>query len=187
MGLFDRFKNRKQEEPVQLPASLKAVYLIGGGSGGYSGDLIITEQVIYFLPRKDMVDDKIIREAGLWGGVVGGTLGLASGTVPLTYRERSEAESEPKEPDITGSCAEVQEKLDSYIEQLKSLRRGGRFSSSLPLPMRFHLSEMKNLSCSRGDLKTGRLVFNGAYEQHEFVANQFEPLQAALVEGGFIG
>lgn len=185
MGIFDRFKNHKQEEPVQLPVSLKKVAYVIGGERAYTGDLIITQGVIYYIPRTDEINKKIQSQASLWAGVPGG---MTPGTEPSSYSDHPEAEGEMKEPEIRGPGAELQEKLDAYIEELKSRRRGGRFSSSLPLPMRFARSEMKNLSVSVDVSKTGVLQFDGAYDQYLFVTKfyEFKLLREAMVEGAFI-
>jgi hypothetical protein len=167
-------KERKLEIDDSVIGALRGVHYKIGGSSAYSGDLIITPDVIYYFPRIDVLSfwQKFIAE--LTGGTMGklggrqGMFGreLAKSAAPQFGSYKFERYSEmPREM--------LQEKLDVYVEEVKKQRgKEARrdFSGLLPPPIRLARPEIQNLSLT----KWGSLSCHVPFDMHEFKVKVWE-------------
>jgi hypothetical protein len=136
-------------------------------NGSYNGDLIIIENLIYYFPHTDLTQDNIDRTAKSRNLALKILVDLASSLFTLTglrgsNRSRIRKNGLWRDGD---SCASLQLTLDMHISTRKEEKQPEmNFSSSLPLPERFHSDEVQNLTLS----STGVLSFEAHYDSHDF-------------------
>jgi hypothetical protein len=167
----------------------------------YRGDLIITERVIYFFPRKRSGYDKIYLFGGVFDRVLNwlfkSVLMLVSGVgimdiiehLALALRFVKRSSKSKNIPKIAENVlwregqtgAELQRRLDNYLLRVKA--EDLDFSKdSLPKPFAFRLSEMENISFK------WKFEFTAKFDTHDFGVSPFQrkEMRAALKEGGFL-
>ncbi|MGI9067876.1 MAG: hypothetical protein ACR2HX_15930 [Pyrinomonadaceae bacterium] len=180
MGLLKLITGRKQE--VILPISIgKAVYIVAG-ERGYEGDLIVTQNVIYYFPHTDLIRRRISNTANLsavllmGGGSLGGILATALNNNLRRSQQRDNSDL-PKGEDITAS---LEERLDAYIQTRKEERKDALLGESLPLPMRFQKSGIERIRLtSRG------FAFDASFDNHQFILRNSSLLKGALQAGAY--
>ena len=178
MGLFQMITGRQQE--VILPVSLaNAVYMVAG-ERAYEGDLIITRNVIYYFPHTDLIRRRIeeggnLSSALLMSGNIGGAIVLALADNLARSKRRAEA-GVPTTGDITAS---LEEKLDAHIKKMKEERKDSLLGESLPLPMRFEKTAIKNMRITFGGFS-----FDANFDDHQFMVGG-KLLRGALKAGNY--
>jgi hypothetical protein len=179
MGFLDLITGRKKE--VTLPISIAKVVYMVAGERGYEGDLILTQNVIYFFPHTDLIRRRINNAANfsavlLAGGGVGPALAAAVSN-NLTKSRRSN----PNLPTGEEITASLEQKLDAYIETKKSERKDALMDGSLPLPMRFTKTSIETM---RGTFRG--FTFDASFDNHDFIVGNRALLNGALKAGGYL-
>ncbi|HEX8457861.1 MAG TPA: hypothetical protein VF656_11235 [Pyrinomonadaceae bacterium] len=169
----------------------------------YSGDLIVTEGVLYYFTHTDVeqnfIDEQrkrfapsislsnIPRNFPLILKIAIKVTSTIIWSVAYATRIRGTNHSYLRGGELwaaTDSNAELQSKLDAHISQLKLQKTSSMdFSSSLPKPQRFTLAEIKNLKLT----EMGRLTFDTEFDNHDFKVGIIRRglLIKALLNGGF--
>ena len=155
---------------MKLPLSIDDVPYY---NASYKGDLIIVENVIYYFPHSDLTQEGIERmtksnpiplalriSIKLASGLLSG-FGYITG-LKGSNRSRIRKAGLWK---VGDSCESLQMKLDMHISNMKKEKQPEmKFSSSLPMPERFHSDEVTNMTLS----STGLLRFDAHYDIHDF-------------------
>ena len=181
MGLLQLITGRKQE--VILPISIgKTVYIVAG-ERGYEGDLIVTQNVIYYFPHTDLIRRRISNAANFSAVLLmgGGNLGAVLATALNNNLRRSQQRDNsdlPRGEDITTS---LEDKLDTYIQTRKEERKDALLGESLPLPMRFPKSGIETLR-----LTSKGFAFDASFDNHQFNPSNYALLKGALKAGAYI-
>jgi hypothetical protein len=168
---------------MSLPISFDDVPYFGNQ---YRGDLIITHQVIYYFPQVDVTEER--KKRGYRATDHLGLIALPFDFLGMLIKELQTTTNQPKLREIgmwkEGETSQtLQSRLDSHIAELKKQPTNlAQFANTLPKPMRFALTDIKNLSL-RGGLR-----FDTEYDSHDFAIgfHRKKLLRDALWEGGLI-
>jgi len=156
-------------------------------NGSYNGDLIIIEEVIYYFPHTDLTQEYIDRTTKsrmpLALRLLANVLSSVGNLTGLKGSNRSRIRKKGlwKSGD---SCGSLQQTLDTHISTRKKEKQPEMsFSSSLPMPERFHRDEVQNLTLS----SIGVLSFDAHSDSHDFKIGLVRKglLRAALAEAHF--
>ena len=156
-------------------------------NGSYNGDLIIIEEVIYYFPHTDLtqeyIDSKTRSRRPLALRLLANIISSVGNLTGLSGSNRSRIRGKGlwKSGD---SCSSLQQTLDAHISTRKKEKQPEmNFSSSLPMPERFHCDEVQNLTLS----STGVLSFDAHSDSHDFKIGLIRKglLRAALAQTTF--
>jgi hypothetical protein len=142
----------------------------------YEGDLIVTHDVIYYLPHIDLSEKKK-DIAGKWLSRAAGR-GLLERWIITSVLSSDQASAYPNFSEVkfreTGiTCEEVKAKLDLFISELKQNRKASDFSTSQPIPFRFQKDEISQVSLTA----FGVLSFMASFDRHTFNFNSARSLE----------
>jgi len=167
----------------------------------FRGDLIVTAGVLYYLPRTNVTAARYETKAGSgdYLGILSQLFGIAIGyqlivdsifalssLVQRALRKKAK-QTALRESGLWRegeSSQELQQRLDAFIAETKrEVTPLVLYEYSLPKPMRFARSEIRNLSVRRG-----RLCFQTEFDSHVFrIGFQRQKLlRDVLWEGGFV-
>ena len=158
----------------------KAKYKIAGNYA-YSGDLIITKEIIYYFPHTDLVQKRINNVTSTMAAVVG-PYGVASSMI----RNLALPDSQDRDNQMFMATTHemIQNRLDDSIRQMKEDRSSVTLSTALPFPMRFAAANIQNLSVSF----MGTLKFDAHFDTQIFNVGitKSSHLKRSLIENGLI-
>ena len=168
---------------MSLPMSFDDVPYFGNE---YRGDLIITHGVIYYFPHTNVALER--KKRGYRATDHLGLIALPFDLLGMLIKELRTTTNNPKLRELGlwkegESSQSLQARLDSHIAEVKKQpSQLVQYEFTLPKPMRFPHSDIKNLSL-RGGLR-----FDTEYDSHDFAIgfHRSKSLREALWEGGFL-
>ena len=151
----------------------------------YRGDLVITRGVIYYFPHTNVALER--KQKGYGASHYHGLVAIPFELLIALIKELRTTTNKPRLRKlglwIDGESSQaLQTRLDAHIAELKKQPpQLVRYEYSLPRPMRFTLTDIRNLSM-RGGLR-----FDTEYDNHDFFIgfHRKKLLREALWEGGF--
>jgi hypothetical protein len=166
--------------------STRARYQIAG-EWAYKGDLVITKDVIYFVPQVDLVKRRIGDMAFLvpmaifvWPFILILRLIGLQRAIDRVFFDRSKLRD--LNLIVEGNMEETVRRLDEYITNLKNDRSGSLLMDSMMLPQRFQRTEIAQLFSSRG-----HLTIDAQYDRHVYsIGSRQKDVHRTLLEEQFV-
>ncbi len=146
---------------MSLPSKfINVYYYFIAGQYSFTGDLVIIPETIYFFPRRDLVTERMKnpKTAELTRICNDAVITISELVNSSNYLIKNGLWEENLSDD------QFRYRADAHIEKLKQQRNSENFSKSLPIPMRFIASEIKNVRLGFW----GRLSFSTQNDDHDF-------------------
>jgi hypothetical protein len=173
---------------MSLPVLVTKVKYKVGGIYAYSGDMVISKDVLYYFPLVYFQSSQSLDEAWALGNVLGGVSGLGSIDLGADTLDESVRLFERPAIDLkealskVHSFAELETTLDAHLDEFKWYHP--LTSDDLPNPIRFRKENVKQMMFT----SSGVLKFETEFDEHIFKFGFFKKsgVGKALIESGFL-
>lgn len=173
---------------MSIPMVFDNVAYKVAGEYAYKGKLLITHDVIYFLPHTDLIQRRIDRTASSLSIAINspivGVLMWLGRIIVSTLEVRQSTDFTSAFGEGRKASLILQEKMDNHIRKLKLNSPQVTASTDLPLPLKYDLNAVKDMSISSG----GVLTFDANYDTHQYNVGLLKRniLRQSLIEAGFL-